>query len=1760
MTRQYKQPYMENSFSPRRGFEGALECVPSVDQVESAALYSFDWFNREIDIVESLGFTLLGARCRGLLFTERKLLHRDSTVVFGYHGGRFRNALGGCFASLEEARLDMEQYIQSETRSFMGLKQPEEGVEPERPTVRFSRGKLVVRVPPKEERDLDDILQELGPGPVRTPVQTIHKTIAYCKYGHDSDGKAIVFESQSKPKSRYEDSHTDEPPEPPEPLDPPFNNERAFRKAIVRMQRAAQADLPSRKGSRKKFYKKSERLLERDLKGVRLGTSGEEDDELVLSKEGFKEKFVSQVNIGLVHKMDPKMSETISGICDKFADIFEGCKGNVEETIGEVRSSIDKGLGIADNLKSFLWIALLATLGYFFFVKAPLHRVVIITILAAVIPVTLWSAVSHIFSGELISQGGLNLSWMSQIVTIGLTFFLFGGTNLFSTVKNVFKTMPTYSRTVNGVTDVGAFLVGNIEHCFNFLRKKFGKGPVSLMSTGKKEIDQFVDRVQEVTLQASTEAMEPKDFLLALQELRGRGAILQTQHRWAPLYERVLSKAVSQLDSLIETFAPALHAMKSTRIEPTLIGLVGAPRQGKSILMDAISKFLLYATLPDDVINSPDYDPRQHTYARCASSEYWTGYYRQFVVIIDDWGQSKPSPGDASDVTELINMCSPAPFCPNQAAVADKGRYYFDSPFVIASTNLVTLDGTASVIASPAALAARFELSYKAIPKTEFRKWCPEINNFMLDGEKFTRESAACSGFPWHIWNFYKHDFSNPNGHAEPIGHETMLRGFVERYRRNKDRFENVTNLDDSINNFARTFRSQMGLPFLRRNKNKNKEAPEEVLPESLTCIPGHVEALTGFRDGLVKELDSTFFEIGKWLKGIAFVLAIIGTPFVVSSILKSLLNVVRYIFKIVGRMLGFSHGDKKETKRKENVAKVRKLVNHLDPDELGELADSLEKKVSEQKEREKSNKIGNKLGKAAGFPIKVAFISQSNTPTFRVRCSESVPAAVKKQLNLVSQAGGQTEEINESLGKNQFLIKVKDKDGVSYLGTLTVLENDFCMIPNHFLSSFQAFIDRGDFKLTDIVELINVWTPMHRFTLEIGVLIKTVAFVDEGKDLAILKIPSIQRRRSIVDKFILKADVEYLHKCNVRLETCKIVKGAPVHYISYGYATREYELVIDEGGPVRKLSGWLYDIETVKGNCGSLVSLVDNSWTGPRRIIGFHSAGSEAGNKGLANGLTQEYIRDTLDGLGSIKNVPLPETKKQQEVFFSQNGGGEALFVVDEGVSQNPNSRLFKTPLFGKWGDIDKVPALLNSKEGINPMAKVRAEYLRPHATLDPELVSRATSVAFRPFKEASIESPRLIFNIRQSCKGEPAMDYNGLKRGSSAGFPYNAMGFQGKKSFFGSTGEFDFTSKAFLDLEKEVLRVEALAKQGIRSLHVYTDFLKDELRSSSKVKEGKSRMISAAPLVYTILFRMYFGAFTAAVEKHRIETGPAVGINPYTEWERIVRKLRTKGPHIVAGDYGGFDHTSRPQNQDSILEEIQQWYGDEHEVIRRVLWKELTNSVHITGDPGTVARQIYSWVGGMPSGFPGTTTINCFDNITDMILAFHDVTGLEVESFWDYVALIVYGDDNIMSVHPDVVKFFNQSTIPQAMEKLGRKYTDDKKKADSSAPYRNLQQVTFLKRSFRKLENKWLAPLDLESVLLIPYWGKTHMGEKEILGEMVECSLQELSLHEPKVWDEYAPKISGAATKYAKYIPKMLVKQNVYLENVMKRTEQWF
>jgi hypothetical protein len=154
----------------------------------------------------------------------------------------------------------------------------------------------------------------------------------------------------------------------------------------------------------------------------------------------------------------------------------------------------------------------------------------------------------------------------------------------------------------------------------------------------------------------------------------------------------------------------------------------------------------------------------------------------------------------------------------------------------------------------------------------------------------------------------------------------------------------------------------------------------------------------------------------------------------------------------------------------------------------------------------------------------------------------------------------------------------------------------------------------------------------------------------------------------------------------------------------------------------------------------------------------------------------------------------------------------------------------------------------------------------------------------------------------------------------------------------------------------------IESKAKEGIRLAHVFVDFLKDELRTAAKVEAVATRLISSAPLDYTIIWRKYFGAFSSAVMRVHTHSGMAPGICAYSDWDVLVERLSLKGQRVFDGDFKAFDSSEQPTIHRLILDFINKWYddGEDNARVRSVLWLDLMHSRHIGGD-GKDQRYIY-------------------------------------------------------------------------------------------------------------------------------------------------------------------------------------------------------
>lgn len=120
--------------------------------------------------------------------------------------------------------------------------------------------------------------------------------------------------------------------------------------------------------------------------------------------------------------------------------------------------------------------------------------------------------------------------------------------------------------------------------------------------------------------------------------------------------------------------------------------------------------------------------------------------------------------------------------------------------------------------------------------------------------------------------------------------------------------------------------------------------------------------------------------------------------------------------------------------------------------------------------------------------------------------------------------------------------------------------------------------------------------------------------------------------------------------------------------------------------------------------------------------------------------------------------------------------------------------------------------------------------------------------------------------------------------------------------------------------------------------------------------------------------------------------------------------------------------------------------------------------------------------------------------------------------------VALVVYGDDDVIAVISETYEWFNQRTITEAFLELGHVYTDEAK-TGYIAESRCLSDVSYLKRKFvfDPKCGRYIAPLDLDTILEIPQWTKKGTMRDQITHDNIEACLRELALHGRETFTKY-------------------------------------
>lgn len=538
----------------------------------------------------------------------------------------------------------------------------------------------------------------------------------------------------------------------------------------------------------------------------------------------------------------------------------------------------------------------------------------------------------------------------------------------------------------------------------------------------------------------------------------------------------------------------------------------------------------------------------------------------------------------------------------------------------------------------------------------------------------------------------------------------------------------------------------------------------------------------------------------------------------------------------------------------------------------------------------------------------------------------------------------------------------------------------------------------------------------------------------------------------------------------------------------------------------------------TAVGDCGSLlVSNTPKGWT----ILGIHTLGKD--DRAGAMKVPYELLKDCCDKLqqefvsrGRVE-ISAPSAQRilgplnPQSVTHRGIPGVADILGSFDGFRQRAKTNVTETLL---------APHLLEHGYGVSrtrpdmtrkPWELALNDTTRPVVLLNNDILAEAKEMFICETTMKNYSTIH-VYPLHVAINGVDGLEYcDKMNRKSSAGAPY----MKSKSNFMFFINEETSTDMDVVpEIKQTIADMIATYKRGERVHTVYCGHLKDEPVTFEKASAGKTRVFTASGMAYTLVVRMHLLSVIVYLQKNRFtfETGPGTVVQSL-EWEAIREHLVQFGEdRIVAGDYSKFDKRM-PANvilaAFEIIEDIcrKAGYGDDElRVVRGIAYDTAFPTVDFNGD-------LIEFFGSNPSGHPLTVIINGLVNSLYMRYCFIVLRPLKSASFKDTVALMTYGDDNIMGV-AKTADWFNHTAIQRVLGDVDIGYTMADKAA-TSVPFIPLSGANFLKREWRWDEelDAYVAPLDPTSIekMLMVCVAKPNIGREQHAVQVVSTAVRE-------------------------------------------------
>ncbi len=1372
---------------------------------------------------------------------------------------------------------------------------------------------------------------------------------------------------------------------------------------------------------------------------------------------------------------------------------------------------------------------------------------------------------------------------------VGLALLLTGLVTVGSAPKGkrstaFLKGLGEIPKLTDGLATISSFVIDLVVRCVNEMRSVvWGEDVEDWIVKTVPEVDKWCAQIAEI-------ADEFHEGQLPLT-LRNRDRIYNLEVRGNQLAAisypgvegiRIKNAMIAynkMLKRLSDAFAGMAPHKSGVRQEPFVICFSGPPAAGKSWLARRFVAEFAAKVLPKEMLKEFVKSEGTFMWERVPEEIYHTGYANQPIVMYDDFMQARDVIGQPGEALEFIRMANSTPFTPHMADLPSKGKLNFDSKIIVMTTNQRYLE--VNSLHSKEAVMRRMDRLYETGTPHEY---CTEETKGISDAweRRLERDHPSLkdengvqvfSTKPYILTHIKtKGKLGNSEVRLNSFDYDGAMADCVAAYKAK----EYVSDV------YYRDYRHALEAAVAERFQ---PEAFEWSLPTMFKIRHSDEDVCMDSLEDLVENADDAvaLFSVLPEDTG----LHALGTMNKLAKFLE-----VKYprIWKDFSAQSASDY-IRSDVPMSEKVAELKRLTQAIrsNPQRKTRMDIwvreylSLKFLKTEKKMRQdllsfadhyraKAMAILEKHPKLTKVLKIVGILGAMSAVTFGLyKClsrdeemfiSESHPKGKKHhrehranirshEAQFISEAGGDENNISlikSIVRKNLYRVTV----GERVLGNVLVYRGRRCVFPYHYVTLLKASLDQ-DLIDQDEVAKFQAYHSDVEMLVPVAELLKvkrTPAL--QERDLCVFVLPRhFHDHPDLLNHFADHAT----HMKNLDWECTLVIPHKDAFYWERLRANPLKKVhVSDDDCSYHVMGGYTYKCASKRGDCGSILTIDDPAVR--NKLFGMHVAGTKNTGTGLASALVREEFDDVEAAFAAegLRDFPPPAVVTMEpQADMPPAPGFHPYMRLERRIYGPTESKIRRSCMYGAVADVLTRPAPLkrfrNGSEIIDPRKNALQRYSRPcYSEVSERKVKMcARSLLARMVENSAPWQKESSITFEEAVLGRPGVKFfDSIPRKTSAGYPYvldPQPGYAHKEWYFGKGQEYDLSRVQCQDLKKEVEEVLRRAAQGERSFMPFVDVLKDETVTHAKAEIGKTRLVNACSIHLTIATRMMFMPFSKWVMDNRIENHVAVGMNPYShEWDVLARRLLSRGDSIIAGDFSGYDSRQLSVILLAICDLINDWFndGDENRLIRLTLFQEVINSIHISGDT------VYQWASKLPSGHPLTTILNSLQALILLHLCWLDLNPIGekgIEDFWDHVFPISYGDDHMAGISNDCRSFYNVTTITQAMLDYNQVYTDENK-SENGIPFKDLDEVGFLKRGFRfddRLQ-RYVAPLALDSILDTLNWYTEGSERLFVQKTNVENALKELSLHSPEVFDEWMCKITQASLLRLKFVPPII------------------